>query len=107
MNAGFSNYLGIRENNYTTWLDLYNTNFVQDFKDKSMNALGVDALLWSQTSSEETHNSRLWMRSSVIGERLWNSNVTQRGDVMQRLIKMQKTMERRGIFASPVTRQIC
>ena len=51
LDAGYSNYLGIKNTNYTTWLDLYNINFVQDFKDKNISAVGVDALLWSQVSN--------------------------------------------------------
>ena len=67
MDAGFGNYLGVRESSYTTWLELYSINFAKDFKDNNLNALGVEAVLWSQTSNQWTHHLKLWMRSCVIG----------------------------------------
>jgi hypothetical protein len=57
-----------------------------------------------------TQDQKIWIRSSVFAERLWNSAVDIKMDLMKvtrRLAAQGKRMKMRGLKVSPVTVQLC
>lgn len=54
----------------------------------------------------------MWIRGSVLAERLWNLGVDVGGEgvllnVVERLIEQRKRMQARGFRTSPVTVGLC
>ena len=52
----------------------------------------------------------MWIRSSAIAQRLWNTNVDIKKDllnIVRRLIAQKKRMNSRGFKTTPVTAGLC
>lgn len=88
LDMGVGNYLGNRYGSYGTWLSLYRLNpsgAVQKYANKA-NVLGAEVCLWSEMSNRYTHHQKIWIRSSSLAERLWNSEIkTIKPGVLRRL----------------------
>lgn len=70
--------------------------------------LGAEACLWSEVSNQYTHHIKIWIRTSSLAERLWNSNmVSVKPDVLRRITAHERLMNRRGIPTHPATCQQC
>jgi hypothetical protein len=68
--------------------------------------------MWSELTYKENIEQKLWIRSSVMAERLWNTNIDiSQNDrllnIVKRLIQQKKRMQNRGFKCSPVTVGLC
>jgi hexosaminidase len=110
LDMGVGNYYGVAYGRYITWLEFYNRNLKKEitgYKNKD-NVLGAEACLWSEISNQFVHHIKIWMRTSSLAERLWNSNIqTIKPGVLRRLAKQERLMNRKGIATAPVTCQQC
>jgi hexosaminidase len=110
LDMGVGNYYGVGYGSYINWLDFYNRNLkneIQGYRNKD-NVLGAEACLWSEISNQFTHHLKIWMRTSSLAERLWNSKIRViKPGVLRRLAKQERLMNRKGIATAPVTCQQC
>lgn len=66
--------------------------------------------MWSELSNIHTHEQKIWIRTSVLGERLWNDGVDIEKELLgiaERLQAHAERMRQRGFKVSPVTVQVC
>lgn len=66
--------------------------------------------MWAEISNEDVQDQKVWPRTSVINERLWNANIEidkQILNIAQRLIAQSRRMKERGFKVSPVTVGLC
>ena len=70
--------------------------------------LGVEACLWGEEQDDDTIDNQLWLRLSLLGERLWSTNATiaahqdtdanyENPDLNTRLVKHRCRLMQRGI----------
>lgn len=41
----------------------------------NVNTIGGEACMWAEISNGQVQDQKVWPRSSVISERLWNTNI--------------------------------
>ena len=66
--------------------------------------------MWSEISNEECHDQKVWMRTSVLNERLWHVDIDGTKDILnivERLVAQMRRMKERGFKVSPVTVGLC
>lgn len=66
--------------------------------------------MWAETAYKENIEQKVWIRSSVIAERLWNMDIDINRslvNIVYRLIEQKKRMQARGYKTSPVTVGLC
>jgi hexosaminidase len=106
LDKGFGNRNGIPYGDYIKWRDIYKYSP----KVQGVNVIGGEACMWSELSNIHTHEQKIWIRTSVFGERLWNSNIDLRTSlhgIAERLTAHANRMRARGFKVSPVTVQLC
>lgn len=62
--------------------------------------------MWGELNSRQTHEQKIWMRASVLAERLWNEKIdidADVGAVAKRLVGQATRMKQRGYKVSTVT----
>lgn len=110
LDMGVGNYLGSGYGSYLTWMDLYHHNPKEEIRNYANkdNVLGAEVCLWSEMSNRYTHHQKIWIRSSSIAERLWNSNIKDvKPGALRRITAFERTLHRRGIPTAPATCQQC
>jgi len=85
LNEGFGFIWGNSWGNFSTWVNVYSMNPLPDGFSKDR-MLGAQALLWGETSNDETADTYMWVRASALAERLWNMEKDTIGGVAERLI---------------------
>ena len=106
LDVGFGNRNGIPYRTYITWRDIYKFSARQE----GVNVIGGETCMWSELSNIHTHEQKVWIRTSVLAERLWNDGVEigrELADIGARLVGQRDRMKRRGYKTSPVTVEIC
>ena len=90
-----------------TWKKVYNIPlFPESIKQDRI--LGAEATLWGEVSNEDTLDDYLWIRTSCLAERLWNSNIKQDDvSLVKRLVEFKNRLNQRGVNTSPVTVEMC
>lgn len=69
--------------------------------------------MWAETTYQHNIEQKIWIRGSVIAERLWNMGLDINGskgellNIVRRLIAQRKRMVKRGFKVSPVTVGLC
>lgn len=79
-------------------------------KIEGVNIIGGEACMWAETVTKENIEQKVWIRASVIAERLWNRDVDidkSLLNIVYRLIEQRKRMQTRGYKVSPVTVGLC
>lgn len=110
LDMGVGNYFGVSYGSYNTWLDMFNQNLGKQIsahrnRDK---IIGAEATLWSEISNEYVHHLKIWIRSSSLAERTWNThNHDAKPDFFRRITAHERLMNRRGIPTAPATCQQC
>lgn len=102
--------MGVSSGPYSTWLDLYNQNIRKTISnyDNKDNVLGGEVTLWSEHNNRYTTHLKIWIRTSSVAERLWNTHdFNPKPDFLGRLTAFEKLMNRRGIPTAPGTCQQC
>lgn len=77
---------------------------------EGVKVIGAEACMWSELSSKYTHQQKIWIRASVLAERLWNDKIDISHDlayITRRLVAHAKRMTSRGYKVSPVTVELC
>lgn len=75
-----------------------------------VNVIGGEACMWSEISNQHVHDQKIWGRTMVLAERLWNDAVdikTQLQSIAKRLLAQTQRMKARGFKMWPVTVGIC
>lgn len=106
LDVGFGNRNGNPYRSYIKWRDIYNFNPTYP----GVNIIGGQTCMWSELSNAHTHDQKIWIRTSVLAERLWNDKIsvsTQLRDIAKRLTAQAERMNKRGYKTSAVTVQIC
>jgi hexosaminidase len=106
IDKGFGNRNGITYGNYIKWRDIYKF----EPRVEGVKVIGGETCMWSELSNIHTHEQKIWIRTSVLAERLWNDGVdikTQLLTITERLQAHAERMRARGFKVSPVTVQIC
>ena len=78
--------------------------------------LGVEACLWGEEQDDFTIDNQLWLRLSLLGERLWSTNATiaahqdtdadyENPDLNTRMVKHRCRLLQRGVHAQPYNTQ--
>lgn len=66
--------------------------------------------MWSELSNHYTHEQKVWIRTAVLGERLWNDGIDIKTDlngIAKRLTAQAARMRERGFKVNPVTVGLC
>lgn len=66
--------------------------------------------MWDEVGNSHTHQQKVILRANVIGERLWNHNISIKTDlpnIAARLASHTKRLRSRGFKVSPVTVGLC
>lgn len=105
-----SDELGDPYQSHISWRDMY--NFTTKIPGTNANIIGGETCMWAETTYKGNIEQKVWIRSSVIGERLWNMGIDVKGDgvllnVVYRLVQQRSRMQARGYRTSPVTVGLC
>ncbi len=106
LDLGFGGRTGGTYGTYINWRDLY--KFVPRYT--GVNVIGGQVCMWGQLSNGFTNQQKIWVRASILSERLWNSEInlsTKLADIASRLVAQSRRMRDRGIKTSPVSVQLC
>ena len=106
IDKGFGNRNGLPYGSLINWRDIYGFNP----RVAGVNVIGGETCMWSELSNKHTHEQKIWIRSSVLAERLWNDQInikTELGNIAERLTGHANRMRERGFKVSPITVQIC
>lgn len=106
MDIGFGGRTGGSYGHYQNWRLMYSFNP----RVANVNVIGGEVCMWSELNSRTTHELKIWHRSSVMGERLWNTNITlanNLNNIATRLVSQSRRMRARGFKVSPVTVGLC
>lgn len=106
LDIGFGNSYGGSYGTYQNWRFMYSFNPVIT----NVNIIGAEVCMWSEICNKNTFDQKVWIRSSVMGERLWNTQInigTDLQNIATRLIAQGKRMRNRGFKVSPVTVGLC
>lgn len=106
LDIGFGGRYGTGYGNYITWRQFYSFNP----KIANVNVIGGESCMWSETADASSMDQKIWIRSSALAERLWNSNVDISKELLnisERLIAQARRMKKRGFKVSPVTVGLC
>lgn len=78
LDLGFGGVYGTGYGTWLSWRDMYKF----DPNVKNVNVIGGEACMWSEISNQEVQDQKIWPRTSVINERLWNSNINESKDIL-------------------------
>lgn len=71
LDIGFGSNRGKNFGTAISWRDMYKF----DPRVKDVNVIGGQACLWGEMSNAQDQDQKLWMRTSVLNERLWNPKI--------------------------------
>lgn len=46
--------------------------------------------MWSELSNIHTHDQKIWIRTSVLAERLWNDGISLKTELLDIATRLQK-----------------
>ncbi|CAD8158974.1 unnamed protein product [Paramecium octaurelia] len=109
LDTGVGNAFGDRYDKYQGWKDVYkwNPSIPHNFQGT---ILGGESLLWGETNNQNTHFQKLFLRSSILADTLWNPD--QKQDELfpkfaKRLSDMEDRMNKYDFPVSPFTHSYC
>ena len=103
---GYGGRRGVGYQTHVSWRDLYKFNPIAN----NVNVIGGETCMWSEVSNEDVQDQKVWPKTSVLNERLWNPSIDGKKDILNiasRLIAQTKRMKERGFKPSPVTVGLC
>ncbi len=71
IDKGFGNRNGHPYGHYINWRDMYHFNP----RVSGVNVIGGETCMWSELGNSHTLDQKVWIRTSVFGERLWNDKI--------------------------------
>lgn len=92
LDVGFGGRRGTGYGTFISWRDIY--KFEPRIKD--VNVIGGETCMWAETSNAQDLDQKLWMRSSVLNERLWTVSIDGTKSILniaQRLSAQMKRMK--------------
>ncbi|EOD24441.1 hypothetical protein EMIHUDRAFT_238482 [Emiliania huxleyi CCMP1516] len=104
----------------TVWEEVINAQLVPPglSAEEESRVLGAEACLWGEVADELFLDQKLWLRASVLAERLWTPHATiaaychhkpcsfDNRDLQPRMVKNRCRLVQRGILAQPYNTQI-
>ena len=66
--------------------------------------------MWSELNNDHTQDQKIWIRTSVLGERLWNSRISlgeKLVNIVERLVAQKDRLKSRGFKPSIVSVELC
>ncbi len=106
LDVGFGNRNGRPYQTYIKWRDIYKFNP----RYQGVNIIGGETCMWSELSNVHTQDQKVWTRTSVLSERLWNDKIdlaSNLQDISRRLVAQTRRLKKRGFKTSAVSVQIC
>ena len=107
LDIGFGNRYGGNYAVYENWRSLY-TSFTP--KIDGVNVIGAEVCMWAEVVNPYNIETKVWIRSSAMAEKLWFSTVpvaTDLRNIATRLHAQSERMRNRGFKVSPVTVGLC
>lgn len=95
LDTGFGDELGDHYRDYIRWVQIYKF----DPHVEGLNILGGEAHIWSEITNVHNIDQKVWPRSAVFTERLWNSKIKfdlDKLNVASRLINFGQRIKARG-----------
>ena len=76
---------------------------------KGVNIIGGEVCMWGELTNSRTQDQKIWIRASILAERLWNVKVdsTNIRGITERLVAHSRRMKSRGFKHSAVTVELC
>lgn len=103
---GFGDIYGKSTGAYHNWRTMYGFTPVIT----NVNVIGGTTCMWNELGTRQTFDQKVIQKASVLGERLWNSNVNINSELNNIATRLQAQAERfraRGYKVWPVTVEIC
>ena len=106
LDVGFNNFYGVNYGVYQTWRKMYGYNP----KIPNANVIGGETCMWNELGTKHTFDQKVLQKASVLGERLWNTNIdlnTNLRNIATRLNSQADRLRSRGYKIWPVTVGLC
>jgi hypothetical protein len=106
LDFGYDEFNEKRQNRWINWTEMY--QLVPNITNVSV--IGGEACLRTTVSNKDVLDQQIWMRASVINERLWNKNINivkEYQNIGERLVAQARRMKARGFKVSPVLVGLC
>lgn len=106
LDIGFNNFYGNNYGVYQNWRDVYGF----EPKIANVNVIGGEVCMWNELGTKHTFDQKVFQKASVLGERLWNTNIdlnTYLYNIAARLQSQVERMKTRGFKMWPVTVELC
>ena len=106
LDLGFGNIHGNSYGKYIAWKEAYSF----EPKVKNVNIIGGESAIWSELNSGSTHDVKVWSRTSVIAERLWDTNIIlakNELNIFKRLVSHNERMRKRGYKVASISSGLC
>ena len=120
--SGFYFNSGFDGGSPTVWEAVINAQIIPPnlTKEQQSRVLGAEACMWGEVTDEFYIDQKVWLRTSVLAERLWTRNETINRDcgnmpctygwssasIQARMVKNRCRLVQRGILAQPYSTQI-
>ena len=106
LDLGYGGLEGDDYGTYVTWRNLYKLQPSYP----GVNVIGGEVCMWGELANAHNIQQKIWIRASVLAERLWNSKIdlkTSINDIARRLNAQARRMRARGFKTSVVSVQLC
>ena len=106
LDVGVGNRYGSDYGTYITWRKMYSFSPHVD----TVNVIGAETCMWSELNNKHTHDQKIWIRTSILAERLWNSKISldqQLVNIVKRLVAQKNRLKSRGFKPSIVSVELC
>lgn len=106
LDIGFNNFYGNNYGVYQNWRDVYGF----EPRIANVNVIGGEVCMWNELGTKHTFDQKVFQKASVLGERLWNTNIdlnTYLYNIAARLQSQVERMKTRGFKMWPVTVELC
>lgn len=106
LDLGFNNFYGVNYGVYQNWRLMYG----YEPRIPNANVIGGEVCMWNELGTKHTFDQKVLQRASVLAERLWNTNIDIKVDLLNIARRLQAQAQRlrsRGFKIWPVTVELC
>ena len=106
LDVGFNNIYGVNYGVFQTWRKMYGF----EPRIPNANVIGGETCMWNEIGTKHTFDQKVFLKASVLSERLWNTNIDLSKELRNIATRLQTQSERlrwRGFKMWPVTVGVC